>query len=284
MRSMGATLNLDFYRKAYFFFDKPVDYNIKDKIIKIYPIDVEHSEIFLSSISVIDVDKNAIDSVEIIQMSYLAFVYKVLFMDEVMGELNKSKFVNILKYCLHAEEPYVGFDDKGKAILRINGDVVISAKDFENIRRIILYQNLVHYDDEYVNPEIKQMMAEVDAVKNVGIEPPSIERKMAIITAHCGISKQEQMKMTYRSHSLLFEEVYGEVEFETTRPILLYAGKGNEINHWIFKKKKDKFDGYMTTTESYAQSMGADKNAIKMASSTQYGDNLSQQLNDFVNK
>lgn len=281
---MGATLNLDFYRKAYFFFDKPVDYSIKDKIIKIYPIDVEHSEIFLSSISVIDVDKNAIDSVEIIQMSYLAFVYKVLFMDGDMGELNKSKFVNILKYCLRAEEPYVGFDDKGKAILRINGDVVISAKDFENIRRIILYQNLVHYDDEYVNPEIKQMMAEVDAVKNVGIEPPNIERKIAIITAHCGISKQEQMKMTYRSHSLLFEEVYGEVEFETTRPILLYAGKGNEIDHWIFKKKKDKFDGYMTTTESYAQSMGADKNAIKMASSTQYGDNLSQQLNDFVNK
>ena len=284
MRSMGANLNLDFYRKAYFFFDKPVDYSIKDKIIKIYPVDVEHSEIFLSSVSVIDVDKNAIDSVEIIQMSYLAFVYKVLFMDEDMGELNKSKFVNILKYCLHAEEPYVGFDDKGKAILRITGDVVISAKDFENIRRIILYQNLTHYDDEYVNPEIKQMMAEVDAVKNVGIESPSIERKMAIITAHCGISKQEQMKMTYRSHSLLFEEVYGEVEFETTRPILLYAGKGNEIDHWIFKKKKDKFDGYMTTTESYAQSMGADKNAIKMTSNTQYGDNLSQQLNDFVNK
>lgn len=284
MKSMGATLNLDFYRKAYFFFDKPVDYSIKDKIIKIYPIDVEHSEIFLSSISVIDVDKNAIDSVEIIQMPYLAFVYKVLFMDGDMGELNKSKFVNILKYCLHVEEPYVGFDDKGKAILRVDGDIVISAKDFENIRRIILYQNLVHYDDEYVNPEIKQMMAEVDAVKNVGIEPPSIERKMAIITAHCGISKQEQMKMTYRSHSLLFEEVYGEVEFETTRPILLYAGKGNEIDHWIFKKKKDKFDGYMTTTESYAQSMGADKNAIKMASNTQYGDNLSQQLNDFVNK
>ena len=284
MRSMGANLNLDFYRKAYFFFDKPVDYSIKDKIIKIYPIDVEHSEIFLSSISVIDVDKNAIDSVEIIQMSYLAFVYKVLFMDEAMGELNKSKFVNILKYCLHAEEPYVGFDDKGKAILRINGDVVISAKDFENIRRIILYQNLVHYDDEYVNPEIKQMMAEVDAVKNVGIEPPSIERKMAIITAHCGISKQEQMKMTYRSHSLLFEEVYGEVEFETTRPILLYAGKGNEIDHWIYKKKKDKYDGYMTDADSYAQSMGGDRNAIKTASGTEQGDKLSQQYNNFVNK
>ena len=163
-------------------------------------------------------------------------------------------------------------------------DIVIKAKDFDNIRRIILYQNLIHYDDEYINPEIKKMMAEVDAVKNAGIEPPTIERRMAIITAHCGISKQEQMNMTYRSHSLLFEEVYGEVEFETTRPILIYAGKGNEIDHWIFKKKKDKYDGYMTDDDSYAQSMGGDRNAIKTASSTEQGDNLSQQYNNFVNK
>ena len=83
---------------------------------------------------------------------------------------------------------------------------------------------------------------------------------------------------------MLFEEVYGEVEFETTRPILLYAGKGNEIDHWIFKKKKDKYDGYMMDADSYAQSMGGDANAIKMASSTEQGDKLSQIYDKFVNK
>ena len=199
-------------------------------------------------------------------------------------ENNISKFVNILKYCLHVENPYVGFDDNSRPYLRINDDFSIGPKDFDNIRRIILYQNLIHYDDEYINPEIKKMMDEVDAVKNAGVESPTIERRMAIITAHCGISKQEQMNMTYRSHSLLFEEVYGEVEFETTRPILLYAGKGNEIDHWIFKKKKDKYDGYMTDADSYAQSMGGDRNAIKTASGTEQGDKLSQQYNNFVNK
>ena len=135
-----------------------------------------------------------------------------------------------------------------------------------------------------MNPEIKRMMAEVDAVKNVGIDPPNIERKMAIVTAHCGISKQEQMAMTYRSHCLLFEEVYGEVEFTTVRPIMLYAGKGNEVDHWIYKKKKDKFDGYIVDTDNYAQSMGGDKNVIKTTSNTQFGDNLSQQYNNFINK
>lgn len=283
MRSMGANLNLDLYRKAYFYFDSPAEYKIKDKTLLIYPIIVKNSEIFLSSLSVISIDKNSTDSVEIIQMSYLDFIYKVLFQEQ----MNISKFLNILKYCLHIENEAIeiGYDVNNKPFLRDkDSDIEIKSKDFENIRRIIMYQNLIHYDDEYINPEIKQMMNEVDAVKNAGIELPSIERRMAIITAHCGISKQEQMNMTYRSHSLLFEEVYGEVEFETTRPILLYAGKGNEIDHWIYKKKKDKYDGYMTDADSYAQSMGGDANAIKVTSNTEQGDALSQQYNNFVNK
>ncbi len=278
---MGAKLDLDLYRKAFFYFDLPAEYKIGDKILHIYPISVKDSEVFLSSMSVISVDKNAVDSVEIIQMSYLDFIYKVLFQDVV----NVSKFLNILKYCLHINKPFVGYTEQNRPYLRDNETgLEIKAKDFENIRRIILYQNLIHYDDEYINPDIKKMMSEVDAVKGAGVEQPTIERKMAIITAHCGISKQEQMDMTFRSHSLLFEEVYGEVEFETTRPIMMYAGKGNEIDHWIYRKKKGKFDGYITDTDRYAQTMGADKNAIKTTSNTDIGDNLSQQYNNFINK
>lgn len=279
---MGANLNIELYKKAYFYFDKPAEYQLKDKkIVYIYPIVVKDSEIFLSSMSVIGIDKNSSDSVEIIQMSYLDFIYKILFQDEI----NIDKFSNVLKYCLHINKFAIGYDDNNKPYLNdVESDIVIKYKDFENIRRIILYQNILRYDDEYVNPEIKRMMAEVDAVKNVGIDPPNIERKMAIVTAHCGISKQEQMAMTYRSHCLLFEEVYGEVEFTTVRPIMLYAGKGNEVDHWIYKKKKDKFDGYIVDTDNYAQSMGGDKNVIKSTTNTGYGDGLSQQINNFVNK
>ena len=80
---MGAKLNIDLYRRAYFYFDKPVDYVINDKILYIHPVLVKDSEIFLSSVSVLDADKNSSDSVEIIQMSYLDFIYKVLFQDEI---------------------------------------------------------------------------------------------------------------------------------------------------------------------------------------------------------
>ena len=60
--------------------------------------------------------------------------------------------------------------------------------------------------------------------------------------------------MTLRAHSLLFEEVCGEVEFLTARAICMYAGE--KVDHWIFKQKKNKFDKYITSVEDYNKSMG----------------------------
>lgn len=273
-------IDIDFYKKAYFYFDKPVDYQIKDKLIKIYPVAVEDSEVFLSSMNILMVDKNSSPSVEIIQMSYLEFIYKILFQDQT----NIDRFVNILKYCLHINSPYIGFNENDKPyLIDKENDILIGPKDFDNIKRLILYQNLIHYDDEYINPELKAAMSEVDELRNKGIDSPTIERRIAIITAHCGLSKQEQLKMTYRSHSLLFEEVYGEVEYITLRPIALFGGNGDKIDNWIYKKKKDKFDGYITDADKYSASMGGQYNAIQ-STNTNRGDILSQQYEQFVNK
>ena len=273
-------IDIDFYKRAYFYFDKPVDYQIKDKLIKIYPVAVEDSEVFLSSMNILMVDKNSSPSVEIIQMSYLEFIYKILFQDQT----NIDRFVNILKYCLHINSPYIGFNENDKPYLvDKENDILIGPKDFDNIRRLILYQNLIHYDDEYINPELKAAMNEVDELRNKGIDTPTIERRIAIITAHCGLSKKEQLKMTYRSHSLLFEEVYGEVEYITLRPIALFGGNGDKIDNWIYKKKKDKFDGYITDADKYSASMGGQYNAIQ-STNTNRGDILSQQYELFVNK
>ena len=273
-------IDIDFYKKAYFYFDKPVDYQIKDKLIKIYPVAVEDSEVFLSSMNILMVDKNSSPSVEIIQMSYLEFIYKILFQDQT----NIDRFVNILKYCLHINSPYIGFNENNKPYLvDKENDILIGPKDFDNIKRLILYQNLIHYDDEYINPELKAAMNEVDELRNKGVDSPNIERRIAIITAHCGLSKKEQLQMTYRSHSLLFEEVYRELEFTTLRPVALFGGNGDKIDNWIYKKKKDKFDGYVTDADKYSASMGGQYNAIQ-STNTNRGDILSQQYEQFVNK
>ena len=90
--------------------------------------------------------------------------------------------------------------------------------------------------------------------------PISTERKIAIVAAHTGYDKEKLYTMTYRSLNLLFNEVCEEVDFLTTLPIALYAGKAKDMEHWIYKKKKDKYSDYIMTLEDYNKSMGGDGN------------------------
>ena len=41
------------------------------------------------------------------------------------------------------------------------------------------------------------------------------------------------------------------------------SGNGQELEHWIYKKKKNKLNNYITSVNEYAQSMGSQQNAIK---------------------
>ena len=108
---------------------------------------------------------------------------------------------------------------------------------------------------------------------------------MGIVMAHSGYTKQQLKDMTYRSFNILFNEVVGEVEFETTRAISLYAGQGDKIEHWIFKKRKDKFDDYIHPLDEYAKSMGADSQGnIRGQTKTDRGDGLDAMFNEMQNK
>lgn len=273
-----VSIDLDILARTYFYFDIPVDYKLKEKTIKIYPVSVKDSEFFLSSINLLSIDKNSMPSVEIIQMSYLQFIFDILIPQK---KDNLQKLINLLKLCLHINDPRIK-KDSGKYIL-IDGEnnFTINGQQFEDIRRIILYQNLINFDDSYINPDLKQAINDVDELKNKGIEPVSIERKMAIVSAHTGISKKEQMEMSYRSYSLLFEEVYGEVEYTTVYPIALLGGNKDNLDKWIYKKKKNKIDDYITQVDKYTQSMGGNQNAIK-STGVQQSNNYLQQFNDFI--
>lgn len=254
-RKSLVAIDVRFLTDTYFTFDKDVPYDLKcGKTIQIKPIKVIDSLLFFNSVGVISQDKNSIPDPKIIQMSYLDFIINILLQVDAN---NGNRLAVILKYCLGINVPKFGLDEKGKHFLvDTDVEIKITPKEFEDIRRIILYQNIYGFDDEYINPELKQAMMETDALRHRGIDMPDLERKIAIITAHCGISKQEQINMTLRSHNALFSEVCGEVEFETTRAIALFAGKGKEMEHWIYKKKKNKLDGYITSVGEYQKMIG----------------------------
>lgn len=272
-------IDIDVLEKGYFYFDKPVPYKLSDTTyVDITPISVYDSEVFLSSCDILQIDKNALNSVEIIQMSYLDFLLKVMLPTDKSGLL-LDKLSNIFRLCLGMKTWKLKVKEKQKlSIVAPDDSFEITGKQFDDIKRIILYQNVPHYDDTYIDPDLKKMMGEVDRLKSQGISTPNLERRMAIITAHCGINKQTLMQYTMRSLQLLFEECAGEVEFTTLRPIMLYVGKAKELEHWIYKKKKDRLDGYVTSVESYNKSMGGD-GVVKQANS-----DMIKQINNIVNQ
>ena len=260
-RMKTVSVDIDHLTRTYFYFDKPVEFFLKNnQKIFIYPIQLKDSEFFLSSINILTVNKNSLPDVKIIQMSYLEFISVFL----LKNKENLYKFINLLYLSLHFNKPQFNYNDRKKIYLYDSEkDICISSKEFDDIKKIILYQNIIGYDDNYINPDLKEAMDDVDRLKNKDYIPPSLERKIAIISSHTGITKKEQLEMTLRSHSLLFEEVVEEVEFSTIRPIALYSGNGHELEHWIYKKKKNKLNDYITSVNEYAQSMGSQQNAIK---------------------
>ena len=274
------SVDIDFLSRVYFAFDEPIPYKLKEGQITISPILLKNSELFLSCYDILGIDKNSMPDARIIQMSYLQFICEILFCDEKAGSVYSTKLGFILENCLGLRMAQVYSPDGRRYFIKdYEQNVTISAKEFDDIRKIILYQNFPKYDDSYINPDLKKAMEEEDAVRNKGIDSPNLERRMAIITSHCGISKKEQMEMTYRSHNMLFEEVVGEVEFTTVRNAALIGGGADKLEHWIFKKKKDKFDGYITSVDTFAKKMGG-SGQVKTVEGTSEGKYL-QNLNNF---
>lgn len=273
---MVVSLNIDFLKRAYFYTDLPVEYTLRNKEkIMIYPVKIKDSEIFLSSCGILSIDKNSMSDVKIIQMSYLQFLVEKMLSDKI----NQQRLLNIFILCLNKNRLNIFFDDNEKPYIKdMDSQIIIGPKDFEDIRRIILYQNILNFDDEYINPDIKKAIEEQNELTNKNIEDISLERKIAIISSHTGISKKEQLEMTLRSHSLLFEEVCGEVEFMSIRSVALFSGK--EINHWIYKKKKNKFDEYITDIDTYQNNIGGNNSIIK-SSNTRLGDGYMSQFENF---
>ena len=253
---MNARINIENLKQQYFYFDLPVPYILQSgQEIQIYPISLKNSSFFLSSVDLLLVDKNESSDVKIISMSYLQYIVDVLI---PTNAVKKQQFINILLLCLNFQYPKVLKDKRGRPQL-IDKDIVVTAQDFEDIKTIILYQNLLNYNDEYINPDIKKVMSEIDYLKNKDIEVPTLERKIAIISAHTGISKSQQLEMTLRSHSLLFEEVCGEIKYLISKPIAIWNNQSDKVEDWIFKNKTNKMSKYFTDTQSYAQSIGDKK-------------------------
>lgn len=246
--------------------DEPIPYITRRKeLVTLYPILVKDSNKFINSYDILTIDKNSMGNIDFIQSSYLQFLLQIVLYNDICSGMDKDfihsenywKFTNILELCfglnkIH-EEFGIKINDMGKFILNIKGSIV-DYKDFNNIIQLIMYQNILGYEDETdINPDIKEEIDKYYRVVNKGIESVSLGRKCSIITAHTGIQKKDLMLMTYYSFSLLFDCVVEEIDYVVNKNFEANGAKFKKpIEHFVYKHKVNK----------YANAFG-DKNSLE---------------------
>lgn len=235
----------------------PLGIPIPYKEWNVYPITVQNSIHWKQNFNVLTVEKNNINSIDVIQMSYLKFLV-VLGMedDEVFNRL-----FTILTICLNLENQKLDVEPIGKGedvrlsitpYIEVNENKIIpdfsqtryiTSQDFDELKRIILYQNIYDYDDSYIDPDVKKAIDEYYALMNRKTPDVELERRIAIVTASTGLTLEQILPMTFRAFNLLFDTVVDKVDYTIMRhaECLPDVQFKKPVEHWVYKEPRNKY-------------------------------------------
>lgn len=245
----------------YFSNEEPVPYKVKiGKELKIYPINVKEYPIYESCKGVLEIKKESINNIEVIQMSYLRFLTDVALATggsiEILGVL--------LALCLKKS---VGLrrDNKNNKIFLYTTDddgeteSVISEKEFDDIKRIILYQNDIDYDDSYVDPEVQKEYEKWCALRGRKIHNPSLEEKKTYVMSRTGYSMKDINEMIYRTFAQVFSHCVNS-EIYLSQKIIQASFKyeiKDDIKFPLFEPKVNKYKEMFKDAETFEKKIQA---------------------------
>lgn len=256
-------VDLEKLRLLYFQNEEPVPYSLKCGYqLNIVPMKVKDWGYFEYSVPVLTIRKNEIEDPNIMRMNYLQFLHEVVIPSD---EIYYAMFCNILSKSLLESKFYLS-KDKGRSVVVLGDDfgsvkAIITPKEFDEISKIILYQNMVDYDDRYVSPEIREAMEEYQKMKSKGSNTvsPILEKKKAYVIGKTGMSMVEINDMTYRTFSQVFDSLLESEMFIANKIIQASTkydtGKEN-ITHPVLTKRIDPYEEMFVDKQAFKGKLG----------------------------
>lgn len=238
-----AKIDVEYYQSNYFTFNKPIDW----KGLKIHPIKVKDWLDFASCSVILDLDKNNTDNLEVIQMNYLKWLIITSLSQDENGNLSFGDFVmprlyRILVLCFGMEDIEVSLDEDFKAYIKV-GKVILTPKDFDEFKVLIMYQNLSDFEEKKViDSDLQKAIDDYNDLANRDIEIPTLERQIVILANERHVMEEDIFEMPYRKFKMALEEVIGKLEYQinkTAETSGMVEFK-QPIDHWIYKAKKNK--------------------------------------------
>ena len=270
--------NIKEHVDKYVTLQKPVPlYNLQVK-----PILVRDFFQFNNAKDVLDIEKNKIPDINIIQMTYLRFLLTIMieqdgFKEDFLTILALSLGVKydatkrnpsfepneILTQQIRKDESEVwvnGWDVRfrvsdDKVILCLYDDedlVEIDDAQFDDLRKVILLQNIYKYDDTEMSDDFRRVVEEYYRLKNKDIVLPSLEDRLMAVCVSSAYKLEELYTMPLRLFDALLEYSIDKLEYQVNKLIVnLAQGKveGLHLSHWVYKTKKDKYSEIFTDAQ-----------------------------------
>jgi hypothetical protein len=154
----------------------------------------------------------------------------------------------------------IGKDEKNKSFIRVKNTNIYKS-DFDELRKIVCHQNILDYDDEYIDSDLEQALQEVEELKNKNVVFPSLEKQMCCIVAGSGYIIDQLKTITLRKFTLLLKTIDTKLHYE------IYKQNENSgavtftsgLDHWIYETKKTKFDNIITLDSLKKKMQGVTK-------------------------
>jgi len=241
----------------YFIYDEPVPY----KSLLIYPAIMREYLQFFTVAQVLLLDKNSVPDAKVIQMSYLEYIFH----DATEENYYIAFLDGLLRIVTHVEEDerieYLA-DKKGKPSFKI-GKEIFDTNDFEEIRKIIIEQNLLSPPDHTIQKSLRDDMEEAQRLrqKMSGNKTAGIEEQMIAVMISTGLSIEDVYNMAIRKFIKTLERVDHKLHYEiylaaSMSGFVTFKDK-SAIKHWLADLTKDKLSGLVKYDDFQSKISGA---------------------------
>ena len=173
--------------------------------------------------------------------------------DDSNAELSQqqilTEFYNLQKCpkCGKVRENVIRYNNlpNGKKDFIVDG-VEITKDDYNLLRKVVCYQNMPDYDDEYIDPELKAEMEEAARLSNQNNVSPTLEKQESCIVASTSYTYETVKELSIRHLVMLLRTVDAKLHYFTYRQAEasgMVKFEKDALPHWIYSSdKKSKFD------------------------------------------
>lgn len=239
--------------EMYFTNAEPVDFKLREGgYIKLYPIKLKDALVYQWALQIASIDKNAINDISVIQMSYLDFLIERVCSEDDMAT---SQLYHLLSLCLGIKDMEFAKTSKGRNCINISFDgstigARITSTEFDDIIKIIQFQNDPSFEDDDMNPELRAEMEKYYKIKYANSVTPSLEKKKALVASKIGKTFTELNEYTYREFELIYDSLVNtDIYFAQKMVETSEKFKVEKMSVYpLFEPKKNKYDEVFDTT------------------------------------